>query len=551
MPEPRKRYPFRAPAELTGARGHYPVAIAGAGPIGLAAARDLALKGIRSVILDDDDKVSTGSRAICWAKRTLEIFDRLGCVGPMMQKGVTWNTGKVFYGDDRKPVFSFDLLPDRSQCFPAFINLQQYYVEEYLVELIEQTPLTELRWQSRVSSVRQYGDHVEVGVDTPQGAYVIDADYLIAADGSRSAIRSMLGLEFGGEMFQDHFLIADIRMKAERPSERWFWFDPPFARGQSALLHKQPDDVWRLDFQLGWHVDREAELDEDRVRGRVRRMLGEDARFDLEWKSIYTFQCRRLERFIHDRVIFAGDSAHLVSPFGARGANSGVQDVDNLCWKLACVLQGVSPRSLLDTYDAERVHAARENIRHSTGSTEFITPKSAVSRAFRNAALALARDHPFARAYVNSGRLSLPTRLRESPLTPPDHDTLGGALEPGMPATDSPVRIGDELGWFLRQLGGDFTLVVLGPPSPEAVVPALPVPFKLLHLMPGSTVDAVAGAVIDLKDKIASHAGASPGSCLLFRPDQHLACGFRSLDSRRIRAAVLHCLGRGDSHAGR
>ncbi len=546
----RKRYPFRPTPELEGERRHYPVVIAGAGPVGLAAARDLALKGIRSVILDDDDKVSVGSRAICWAKRTLEIFDRLGCAGPMMQKGVTWNTGKVFCGDEREPVFGFDLLPDRSQCFPAFINLQQYYVEEYLVELIERTPLAELRWQSRVNSVKQTGDRVEIGVETPQGTYVVSADYLIAADGSRSPIRSMLGLDFAGEVFQDHFLIADIRMKAERPSERWFWFDPPFARGQSALLHKQPDDVWRLDFQLGWSIDREAELDEDRIKGRVRRMLGEDARFDLEWASIYTFQCRRLERFVHDRVIFAGDSAHLVSPFGARGANGGVQDVDNLCWKLALVLQGTAPRSLLESYDTERVYAAKENLRHSTRSTEFITPKTAVSRAFRNAVLALARDHVFARAYVNSGRLSLPATLHDSPLLPPDHDAFAGPLVPGAPAIDAPVQVGGARGWFLQQLGGGFTLVVFGPRSDRTSVALdLAVPLRVVHVQPPDAESATEHCIVDLHGKIAAHARAMPGACLLFRPDQHLACGWRDFDPQRIRAAVLHCMNLGAEHA--
>ena len=185
MTEPRKSHPFRVTSELAGARAHYPVVIAGAGPVGTCGRPDLGLRGIRTVVLDDDDWISIGSRAICWAKRTLEIFDRLGCAAAHDAEGVIWNTGKVFYGDDREPVFSFDLLPDRSQCFPAFINLQQYYVEQYLVDQVEETPLAELRWHSRVTAVRQYGDHVEVAVDTPQGSYVVDADYLIAADGCR------------------------------------------------------------------------------------------------------------------------------------------------------------------------------------------------------------------------------------------------------------------------------------------------------------------------------------------------------------------------------
>jgi len=543
MPEPRKRYPFRATPELAHARAHYPVVIAGAGPVGLAAARDLGLRGIHTVVLDDDDWISIGSRAICWAKRTLEIFDRLGCAQPMMQKGVIWNTGKVFYGDDREPVFSFDLLPDKSQCFPAFINLQQYYVEQYLVDQVEETPLAELRWHSRVTAVRQYSDHVEVAVDTPQGSYVVDADYLIAADGCRSSIRTMLGLDFAGEVFQDHFLIADIRMKAERPSERWFWFDPPFARGQSALLHKQPDDLWRLDFQLGWNIERDAELDPARITKRVRRMLGEEAVFELEWSSIYTFQCRMLERFVHDRVIFAGDSAHLVSPFGARGANGGIQDIDNLCWKLALVQNGVSPPSLLTSYDAERVQAARENLLHSTRSTDFITPKGAASRAFRDAVLSLARDHAFARAYVNSGRLSMPATLAHSPLLPVDGDAPAAGLRPGAPARDAPIRVRGGAGWLLKELGNRFTLLCFGDVSADRLA-ELPVPVDVLRVLPEGSPDRPGPMLVDAIGKLATDLQPAPNACLLFRPDQHLAAVWHDFDAGRVSSAVMTSIGR-------
>ena len=550
MTGPRKQYAFRPAPELDGRRGHYPVVIAGAGPIGMAAARDLALRGVRSIVLDDDDKVSVGSRAICWARRTLEIFERLGVASRMMQKGVTWNTGRVFSGDDREPVFSFDLSPDRDQCFPAFINLQQYYVEEYLVDVLDQTPLTELRWQSKVSGVRQTGDGVEITVQTPVGSYTVTADYLLAADGSRSTVRGLLGLEFVGEVFQDHFLIADVRMRAERPAERWFWFDPPFARGQSALLHKQPDDVWRLDFQLGWNIDREAELDPERVGARVRRMLGADVAFELEWASIYTFQCRRLARFVHDRVIFAGDAAHLVSPFGARGANGGVQDVDNLCWKLALVLAGTAPSALLASYDTERGFAADENIRHSTRSTEFITPKSTTSRAFREAVLELARDHRFARAYVNSGRLSVPSVLRDSPLHESTADvaalTAASPSMPGSPAVNVPVMVSGRRDWLLRQLGGEFNLVLFEPVENTATTRASwPVPVTTWHVVPHASAARAEHHLVDIDGKLASAYRANPGDWLLFRPDQHLAAGGRGCDPGTIRASIKRCLGQG------
>ena len=221
-------------------------------------------------------------------------------------------------------------------------------------------------------------------------------------------MRQALDLDFVGRVFEDNFLIADVMMDADFPVERWFWFDPPFNKGQSALLHKQPDNVWRIDLQLGWDIDGEAAKKPENVIPRLKAMLGNDINFQLEWVSIYSFQCRRMERFRHGQVIFAGDSAHQVSPFGARGANSGIQDADNLSSKLKAVLDGVAPMQLLDSYDSERGAAAQENILNSTHSTVFITPKSAVSRIFRDAVLNLAEQYPFAQPLVNSGRLSLP-----------------------------------------------------------------------------------------------------------------------------------------------
>ncbi len=515
----REVYPFRRTAELEGERCHYPVVIVGAGPVGLAAARDLGMQGIRTVVLDEDNQVSVGSRAICWSKRTLEIFDRLGCAEPFMQKGVTWNTGKVFFGDRREPVYSFDLLPDKQCAFPAFVNLQQFYAESYLVEAVRRTPLVDLRWRSRVCGLRQAPGLVEIDVETPHGVHTVTADYVIAADGCRSHVRGMLGLEFGGELFQDHFLIADIRMQAARPAERWFWFDPPFARGQSALLHKQPDEVWRLDFQLGWNIDREAELQPQRIATRVRRMLGEDVPFELEWTSIYTFQCRQLERFVHGRVIFAGDSAHLVSPFGARGANGGIQDADNLCWKLALVLKGIAPPALLVSYDAERATAARENILSSTRSTDFIAPKGPASRAFRDAVLQLAGGDPFIRSFVNSGRLSTPAHYADSPLNAVDSDPVDAGLQPGSPAVDT--KCGES--WFLRHLHRGFTCVIFD--SGSGTMDSAP-DLDIVRLAPHERL-------------------APPGTCLLFRPDQHLLGRWRKFDAHKVRNAVRHCIAGG------
>ncbi len=278
-----------------------------------------------------------------------------------------------------------------------------------------------------MEGLEQTGDGTLLTIATPQGPYRLGADWVIAADGARSSVRRLMGLGFEGRVFDDQFLICDIKMRMERPVERWFWFDPPFNRGRSALLHAQADDVWRLDFQVGAEADRDEEVKPDNVARRVRAMLGEDIDFTFDWISLYRFQSRRLERFRHGRVLFAGDAAHQMSPFGARGGNSGIQDADNLVWKLDLVLRGLAPDRLLDSYDEERRAAADENLLNTTRSTDFIAPKSAISRTFRDGALALAATEPFARRLVNSGRLSVAACYDGSALNGPDGFAPGEA----------------------------------------------------------------------------------------------------------------------------
>ncbi|MGA2552746.1 MAG: FAD-dependent oxidoreductase [Burkholderiaceae bacterium] len=526
---------------------HHRVIVVGAGPVGLSMAIDLAQRGIPVLVLDDDDTVSTGSRAICFAKRTLEIFDRLGCGQKMVDKGVSWNVGKVFLRDEL--IYSFDLLPEGGHHRPAFINLQQYYVEGYLVERADALPGLEIRWSNRVCGIAQDPLAVELSVDTPEGPYRLTCDYLVCADGSKSPSRKMLGLEARGHTFRDRFLIADVKMKAAFPSERWFWFDPPFHRNQSALLHRQPDNVWRIDFQLGWDADPTLERDPERVTARVRAMLGSEVEFELEWVSVYTFACTRMDRFSHSRVFFVGDAAHGVSPFGARGANGGVQDADNLAWKLAWVLTGRASVELLASYEEERIPATDENILNSTRSTDFITPKSAISRTFRDATLGLAKRYEFARTLVNSGRLSLPATYSNSPLNTADEETFRGTMLPGASCLDAPLSLDGQGVWLLDLLGPGFTvLYALAAEGGDAMGREFAVlagehaglQFLAVQLGEGEpTAPAPAGLLVrDAQGLLAKRYDLAAGTYYLIRPDQHVCARGRRLSATRVGSAL-------------
>jgi len=537
MAQTKTQFGYRRHPDQDRAGGNvaeYAIVVVGAGPVGLSLAIDLAQRGQSVVLLDDADRIGEGSRAICFSKRSLEFWDRLGVGQRMVDKGVVWSVGKIFHGASQ--LYQFNLLPEQGHKRPAFINLQQFYAEAYLVDRVEELSGIDLRWRNKVVGLQQRNDHVVLTIETPDGPYRLHANFVVACDGARSSLRQMVGAEFAGQVFEDQFLIADVKMTAKFPTERWFWFDPPFHAGRSALLHKQPDDIWRIDLQLHPDADPAVEKLPENVRPRIARMLGHD-KFDFEWISLYKFQCRRMDKFLHGRVIFAGDAAHQVSPFGARGANSGLEDAENIAWKLDRVLRGLSPETLLESYHTERSAAADENIRESTRSTDFMAPGSHQEARLRKAVLSLAKETEFGKRMVNGGRLSVPS-VYDSPLSTADadDDTWRGGPRPGSSMPDAPIAERSGHSMFLTEAfinnGTRFMLLAFGNgaaiDAPEGV---------------GSIRIGGEDGFVDPSGLAGSRYDAEPGTAYLLRPDGYVAGRFRHPTRPAVDAALSRASG--------
>jgi 3-(3-hydroxy-phenyl)propionate hydroxylase len=543
-------YPFRTPPELLESRtSHQQIVIVGGGLAGLTAAVDFGARGIKCVLLDDNNTVSLGSRSIAQGKRTMEIATRLGIAERMVPKGISWSKGNTLIQD--KLLYSFDLLPEGAEKYQAFLCLPQYYVESILVDRASEFADIDLRWSSRVVGVAQERDRVRLEVETPEGRYAMTADWVIACDGVRSTMRRLLGVPFEGDKYVENFVICDVKMVFNFPPQRMFWFDPTFDKSNISLMHQQPDSIWRVDWQLGPKDDPVEESKPENVNKRLETMFGPDVPFETQFASIYSFEVRRVPNFRVGRVLFAGDAAHQLSPFGGgRGGNSAIQDVDNLVWKLAHVVEGKANERLIDSYHDERVPVADENMQLSRRAAEFLNPASTHSLAVRNAVLALAPKHPFAKVLINTGRLSVAPNLRGSWLLTPDTDSWDGAIAPGNAAIDAPVGDND---WLIEHLNGAFQLMVYAVDREEVsaeTITALqelardPVPIEALVV--GGHAGSSAGRIPTLHDRaglIRKRYDLSPGAAYLFRPDQHVCARWRIWSADAVRAAVHRALG--------
>jgi len=508
------------------------VAIVGGGPIGLTLALGLARYGMPSVVLEADDSVCTGSRAGCITDRSLEIFEQLGVDEPCMKQGLPWSEGWSYFGT--RPVFHLRMPQDTLSRYPRLLNIQQCYVEEYLMRAIEgpYRDLVEVRWQNRVTASVPCADGVRLSVSTPQGDYRMDCDWVVATDGARSGVRKDLGLRMTGTRYEGSYVIVDIKMASALPPGRRAWFDPPSNPGATLLLHKHRDDLWRFDYQLREGEDPAEAVKPENVLARVRshlELMGERASWNPVWISLYQASALTLDQYRHGRVLFAGDAAHLTPIFGVRGMNSGLDDTHNLAWKLAYVLQGHAREALLDSYSAERVFATRENLRHSSKSAEFMAPPSPAFALMRRAALGLAVQHEWVRSLVDP-RQSTAIGFPNSPLNVPGDADAGGPA-PGATLPSAPCDKTPGAAHLSSRLHAGFTTLVFGPPA----ACGLKLPQGVAHRVVQAEPDG----------PLAGKFAAAAGSAFVIRPDGHLLARWKRHDPALVQAAIGHCLAGG------
>ncbi|MCF8480989.1 MAG: FAD-dependent monooxygenase [Rhodospirillum sp.] len=530
-------HPYRRPPEMDGAPPTAPVVIAGAGPIGMVCALDLARFGVPCVVLEQDLQVSHGSRAIVLTRRSMEILRQIGLERPFLDKGLQWSGGRSFFRG--KEIYRMVMPHDPNDRVLPGLNLQQQYIEDYLVSFCEAHPLVDLRWGQKLEAVDQDGEGVTLTVDTPDGPYRLDADWLVAADGGRSPIRKMMDLRMEGRSYPGHFVIADIKAEIDRPTERLCFFDPEWNPGNNVLVHRQPDGIWRIDFRLPDGENPEDALDPKRLGDRIDRvlvMLGrEGLPWALDWATVYSANTLTLPDYVHGRVLFTGDAAHLLPIFGVRGANTGLQDCNNLAWKLAFTVRGWSPPALLDSYSQERVQAAREICEEAGKSTRFMTPPTPGSRMMRDAVLSFSLTEDFPKDLLH-WRTSRPHDYHTSPLNTAtgDEKTFDGGFAPGEPVRDVRLEPDDHLFDHFGDRAGFHLLVFAGPesvpPDLMAWVGARPIPL-FVHVL-GPT------GIADPNGMAAARYGADPGSVYLLRPDMHVAARWRTLDLNALTEAL-------------
>ena len=527
------------------------VVIVGSGPAGLVTALELARHGVPSVILTAELQVSQGSRAIVFTRRSMEILQQVGVAERMTANGLPWRFGNSFYRG--QCVFRLEAPHDPDDRFFPMLNIQQQYMEEYLLEACAAEPLIEVRWGNKLLQVTQRDGHVLAEVDTPEGVYAMEADWLVAADGGRSGIRSSMQLQMEGASYEGFFVIADIRIDLPLPTERRAYFDPVWNRGNTILMHREPHGIWRVDYQLPPGESPEEALRPESLKARIDaqlEMIGFGGTpWEMDWSSVYSARTLTLPDYVHGNVIFTGDAAHLLPIFGVRGANTAFQDAQSLGWQLAYVIRGWAGPSLLRNHSEERVGAAREIIEEAGKSTRFMAPPAGGFALLRDAVLSLSLTQEFVRPLYH-WRTSRPHEYTHSRLNSAGDDNALFTSGPAHGAPPQNVCLGPN-NYLLDHLGGGFDLLYFTdePEIPDtlmAVVRATRetgVSLRVLAVGADHPVQGADGHLADADGRLRRRYGiAAHGGAYLLRPDQHVCARWLTLDATRLQAALRTAL---------
>lgn len=528
-----------------------PVVVVGSGPVGLTAALALAQQGVHCVVLESELQVSEGSRAIVFTRRSMEILQQVGVADRVSANGLPWRFGNSFYRGQR--VFRMEGPHDPDDRFFPMINLQQQYLEEYLVDACLAHPLIDFRWGNRVTALTQGAEHATLEVDTPEGTYSLPAGWVVAADGARSGIRSMMGLKLEGASYEGRFVIADIRVDLPLPTERLAFFDPEWNPGNTVLMHREPHGIWRVDYQLPADETPEQALAPESLKARIDAQLAmighPGVPWEMDWCSVYSARALTLPDYVLGRVLFTGDAAHMLPIFGVRGANTGFQDAQGLAWRLALVVKGVAPAQLLQTYSQERVGAAREIIDEAGKSTRFMTPPTRGFRLLRDAVLSLSLTEPFVGPLYH-WRTSRPHEYTHSALNSLGDDNALFKCGPDRGAPPQNVCLGPD-DYLLDRLDHAFQLLYFTdaaevPPALRQVVQDFRVrgvPLRVLAVGASAPVEGADVVLADVRGQLRARYGVTArGAAYLLRPDQHVCARWMSLDAERLRAALTNAL---------
>jgi len=550
------------------------IIIIGAGPTGLITALGLARYNVPCIILDDDTGPSLeGSRSFLINQHTLEILGSWSNLAQQItEQGITLTGERIFVR--KSELYSMPITSQPGARYPSFVNISQSVLEHGLYSTLQAMPRCQVFWQHKVTGITQDGDGVNVEVQTPSGVKYLSASYVLAADGAQSTVRNLLRISIPVMSNDYRILTLDVQMQgAEPPSERYFWFDPPFNPGHIAQLNPLPGNIYRLDYQLSSKEDPLAITQSTALHERIVATIGQQP-YQLVWQNIYTYHQHLVERFISGRVLLLGDAAHVLSPFGYDGLNSGVQDAWNLVWKLALVRAGQAPETFLDTYQNERHAANAENLRLADEIMRFMEPATGLAHWKRNTNLRLSQPFKFMRKQLLVDQLNSSFVYRDSPVTSDDHRLyLGGRftkLPPeqseilkrfrqgpvvGSPAPSVvlldadmgiPVPLSDYFGRGFVALCfcADIEMGILVLERLQENLADIPIELCLISQShPATTAIDGIQIFLDEEGKAASAYNAGPRSLYLIRPDGYIAARRFDSDFQDIAALVRHAVG--------